>query len=245
MPCDGGEHLQEKPDVRQLVLDLWKQPTDRDRQVKVGASNFSQPCSVCLARDLLATSTAGEVGPYWLGASLGTAVHNYLETLAGLHRPTWLTEQKLVVGDLPGYGTIKSTTDMYEPDIYTAVDYKTTKRDKLKYIKEAFTHAPDPYEISKITEARYKTVSYLGQVQTYGAALVKAGYRVDWVSLLFVCRDGTGDSDVWAHTVPFDPQVAEDVWGRLERLWAWLQDGHSPDELKSHPQCYTCNHRED
>lgn len=233
------------PDVRQIVLDLMHQQTERDLQVKVGASNFSQPCSVCLARDLLATTRAAGYAEYWLGAWEGTAIHNYLESLAGLHRPAWLTEQKLVIGDLPGYGTIKSTTDMYEPAIFTAVDYKTTKRDKLKWIKEAFTSVPDPYEVSAVTEARYKTVSYLGQVQTYGSALVKAGYRVDWVSLLFVCRDGVGDGDVWAHTVPFDQGHADEVWGRLERLWAWLQAGHTPAELTSHPACYACNHRKD
>lgn len=233
------------PDVRGLVLDLMHQQTDRDRQVKVGASNFSQPCQVCLARDLLATNRPPGYSPYWMGGWLGTAIHERLEALAGLHRPTWVTEQKLVVGDLNVYGTIKSTTDLYLPDEFTAVDYKSTTREKSKFLKEAFKHAPDPYEVSKVTEARYKTVSYLGQVQTYGAALVKAGYRVDWVSLLFVCRDGVGDGDVWAHTVPFDPEVAEYVWDRLERLWAWLNQGHTPDELKSHPQCYSCTHRED
>lgn len=230
------------PDIKELILDLMHHRTERDNQVKVGASNFSQPCSVCLARDLLATSAAAGYAPFWLGSWLGTAVHERFEALATLHRPTWLTEQKLVVGELPGYGIIKSTTDMYEPAIFTAVDYKTTTKAKSKFLKEAFKHAPDPYEVSKITEARYKTVSYLGQVQTYGWALVKAGYRVDWVSLLFVCRDGTSDDDIWAHTVPYDQAHAEAVWSRLERLWQWLQEGGSPDQLKSHPQCYTCNH---
>ena len=34
----------EKPDVRGILLGLLKEPTARDKQVSVGASNFSQPC---------------------------------------------------------------------------------------------------------------------------------------------------------------------------------------------------------
>lgn len=227
-----------KPDIRKIVLDLLKAPTERDQQSKVGASNFSQGCPRCLADDLL--GILHKQGPYWAGAVVGTAIHNYLEERAGILQPTFLTEQRLVLGDLPGYGTIKSTTDLYVPEYYTAVDYKTTTKAKLKFIKGALTSEADPYEISKITEARYKASGYLNQVMTYAAGLIRAGYAVEWVSLVFICRDASTDDDIWAYTVPYDPEHASRVWDRLERLWGWLQAGNDPEDLTSSADCYYC-----
>lgn len=237
----------DKPDVRQLVLDLMRQPTERDKQVKIGASNFSTMCNHCLALDLQAThgSTVMESHPYWLGAWLGTAMHNRLEEEAKVHRPTWVTESKYVMGEIPGYGIVKSTTDLYLPEHRTVTDYKSTTRAKLVFIKEALRHPANDLEATKIGEARFKVDAYQNQGLSYGRGLVLAGYPVEWVSLLFVCRDGTGDKDIWAHTFPFDMERAEKVWDRVSRMWAWLQNGHTPDELSSHPHCYACNHRED
>lgn len=234
----------DKPDIKSLILGLMKQQTERDQQIKVGASNFSTLCTHCLARDLLAT-VSGESGPFWLGAWLGTAMHNRLDADAQVHRPTWVPEQKLVLGDLPGYGTIKSTTDLYVPEILTVVDYKSSKRDKLKHIKIALEDPESEWEGTAVKEARFKTGGYLNQLMSYGRGVVLTGREVEWVSLVFVCRDGTGDGDVWAHTVRYDPERAEAIWDRLVRLWAWLQEGHTPDELSSHPHCYACNHRGD
>lgn len=227
-----------KPDIRSLVLELLKAPTDRDKQIKVGASNISQLCSRCLADDLLGIKH--EQGFAWLGAVLGTALHNYLEHRAQKLHPEYLTEQRLILGDLKGYGTIKSTTDLYVPALKTAVDYKTTSKEKLKFIKGALSTEASEYEISKISEARYKTAGYLNQLMAYGMGLTLAGYVVEWVSLAFVCRDAVGDADVWAFTTEYDPEQAEVVWDRMVRLWAWLQAGNDPGDLTSDPRCWYC-----
>jgi hypothetical protein len=222
-----------------------KQPTERDKQVKVGASNYSSLCSRCVAQDLAATTNSGGFSPYWLGAWMGTAMHNRLDEETQAHRPDWVPEQKLVMGDLAGYGTIKSTTDLYVPGLKLVTDYKSTTKAKIKYIKDALRDEPSDYDATAIKEARMKVGGYLNQVQSYGRGVVASGGEVEWVSLLFVCRDGTGDNDIWAHTVPYDQQRADEVWNRVEKLWAWLNEGHSPEELKSHPYCYACNHRND
>jgi hypothetical protein len=146
------------------------------------------------------------------------------------------------MGELAGYGTIKSTTDLYVPTIYTVVDYKSTTKAKIKYIKDALYDPESTYEATAVKEARFKVGGYRNQGQSYGRGLVQAGHRVDWVSLLFVCRDGTGDADIWPWTEPYDQERADQVWHRVERLWAWLNDGHDPEELTSHPHCYTCTH---
>jgi hypothetical protein len=216
--------MTEKPDVTKLVLDLMKKPTDRDQQVVVGASNFSTPCARCVAEALVAMG--GSVpNQWWMGAWNGTAIHNRLDDLTTKYRPTWEPEQKIVLGSLKGYGTIKSTTDLYVPEYRLCADYKSTTRDKLKYIKDALTTPPGEFDSTKRAEARFKVTGYKNQVFSY-------------VSLVFICRDGLTDKDVWDYTEPYDPVKAEAVWNRLERLWAWIKAGHTPDEMIHMEHCY-------
>lgn len=230
----------EKPDLRGILLDLLKRPTERDKQVKVGASNFSQPCPRCLAEQLLSKEPDTSDRPYWAGAVLGTATHAYIESRVREFFPDWMPEKRLTLGELPGYGVIKSTSDLYVPEFKLAVDWKTTTKAKLVFIKEALKNEPNEFEISDIAQARYKVVSYLNQLMSYGRGMVLAGYPVEWVGLGFVCRDAVGDKDIWAHVVPYDAEQADHVWDRLERLWAWLQAGNDPDTLPSAPGCYRC-----
>lgn len=230
----------EKPDVKAIALSLLKEPTERDKQTKVGASNFSQPCSRCLAEQLLHGQESEEERYAWAGAVLGTAVHGLLEERVKQQQPTWLPEQRLTLGELPGYGTIKSTSDLYVPELRLCVDYKTTTKAKLVFLKQAVKDEPNEYEITSVTEARYKVNSYLNQLMSYGRGMILAGHPVEWVSMVFICRDAVGDKDIWAYTVPYDAEQAEKVWNRLERLWAALQDGLDPSTLDSHPQCWYC-----
>lgn len=214
-------------------------PTDRGRQVKVGASNFSPGCARCLADALLATQR-GEDGPYWAGAWVGSAIHGYLEDLIIKHRPSWMSEQKLVLGELPEYGTVKSTTDLYIPGLALCGDFKTTTKKKLPSIKEALETEPSKWDTTAVAEARYKVQGYINQVMSYGRGLVLAGHTVEWVSLIFICRDAVGDQDVWTWTAPYDQEHADKIWDRMERLWAWLREGNDPAMLPSDPHCYTC-----
>lgn len=230
--------MTDPPDVRQLILDLWHQPTDRDKQVHVGASNISNMCSRCVLDGLARDAGEGGAHTYWLGAAIGTAIHERLEGLATRYRPDWLTEQRLILGQLEGYGTIKSTTDLYLPEQHTAVDYKTTSHEKLVHIKEALTTPEGTWETTILAENRLKVNGYRNQVNLYGKGLVLMGKVVDWVSLVFICRDGKTDKDIWAHTEPYNPELADAVWARMEKMWAWLKEGHLPNEKDHHPNCY-------
>lgn len=226
-------------DATEIALELLKRPTERDKQVKVGASNFSSLCTKCLAEELLATKDEGESFA-WAGAVVGTAIHNLLDSRVQEMHPEWHPEQRLILGDLPGYGTVKSTLDLYIPEDRHLIDYKTTTKAKLPFIQDALKTEGNPYEISSIAEARYKVSGYLNQLMSYGRGLTLAGHVVEYVSLVFICRDAVGDRDVWSHTVPYDPEQAEAVWNRLQALWEWLQGGGNPEELDSHKQCYYC-----
>lgn len=236
-------------DAKAEILALWKQPTERDLQVKVGASNLGQPCPRCLAEDLARMLKGGEFiepepSPFWLGAAMGTAMHHEFENLIKERRPAWSPEQKVILGHLEGYGTIKSTLDLYVPAHKSVVDFKSTTRAKLKNLKEALTTEPTEFDTTAVAEARYKATSYIYQLMLYAKAKEDEGCPVEWVHILFVCRDGVGDSDLWSHPMPYDRALAEKAWDRLERLWAVLREGRAPDTLPSDPHCWTCRHRD-
>lgn len=230
-------------DAQQHTLNLLRQETARDKQSKVGASNFSSLCTRCLGDDLLGLKPHGQ-SQHYLGAVVGTAIHAMLEE-RGQNDPDTLTEFKLTLGELPGYGVIKSTMDLYHEPSGTVGDYKTTTKDKLVFIKRALLDEPDEFEVSKVTDARFKVAGYINQALSYGRGMVLAGYDVKNVVLIFVCRDGSGDKDVWSYMIPYDQEQADKVWLRLERLWAWLQEGNDPRKLPSHASCYYCSNVRD
>lgn len=232
-------------DAVEFTRQLLKKPTERDKQIKVGASNLSSPCGRCLAEQMATgqESTNSE-SPYWLGAVIGTAIHNMLE-VRGTGIEGWIPESRVVLGDIDGYGKVKSTSDGFWLPGGEVVDFKTTTREKLKYIKRAIDEKPSEYEITKVSESRYKVDTYRNQLLLYGLGQENAGHEVNTCTIVFVCRDGVGDSDIWGTSFPYDRERALTVWQRGVRLWAWLQEGHKPEELKSAQYCYTCSRRED
>lgn len=224
------------------VLELLKRPSDRDQQRLVGASNLSNMCTYCLARDMLSTfDTEWEPTPsrYWMGARIGTAIHETLEKEILARRPETQPEYRVTLGEIPGYGLIKSTTDWYvEPD---ARDFKTTTKAKLPHIKDALTLEPSPYDLSKVIEARHKVAGYKNQLDLYGMGLENAGLRVETCTIIFICRDGSNDNDIWDWTQEYSRERAEIVWNRAVKLWQYLEDGGSIENLKSAEACYPCN----
>lgn len=230
-------------DATAYTLGLLREQTERDKQIKIGASNLSTLCTRCLADDLLGLRS-NEQGPWWLGSVIGTAIHALLEE-RGKSDPDTLTEFKLTLGELPRYGTVKSTMDLYHKPSGTVGDYKSSTKEKLVFIKRALLDEPDEFEVSKVTDARFKVAGYINQALSYGRGMVLAGYDVKNVVLIFVCRDGSGDKDVWSYLIPYDQEQADKVWLRLEKLWAWLQEGNDPRKLPSHANCYYCNTQRD
>jgi hypothetical protein len=102
--------------ARKVAVDLLSGETERDQQRKVGASNMSNPCTFCLARDM-AVMLDSDIEPaprgkYFMGSVIGTAIHNLLEERAK-DNPDYLPEIRVELGEIPGYGVIKSTSDLY------------------------------------------------------------------------------------------------------------------------------------
>lgn len=219
--------------IKMLVIDMLRNKSTRDKQTKIGASEIGNPCDYCVANRLLGKKQKDN--DYWLGAKLGTSMHNELEAEANKHilkpenyRFTYLKgaklEQTIVLGEIEGYGVIKSKPDVVLPEYGNLLDYKSTLKKKV---------------------AKYKLdgvpMQYIYQQQLYAWGLNKAGIKITRISLVFVNRDGSGDNDVWIYSFDYDETLALKAWDRLALLWQWLEAGHDVETLQSDPGCYYCN----
>lgn len=222
-------------DLTQWGISLLKSPTERDLQTRVGASDLSNMCTRCLADALLALKNEPEESPFWLSPRLGAGLHLLIEERAPKHGA--LPEHKLVLGELPGYGLVKSTADLYVTEERLVVDAKSTKRVKLAQYKRVLLE-DDPSE--SLLPARNTLDTYVNQTMLYGRGYELEGREVEQVGILFVCRDGAGDNDVWGVTWPYDRARADAVWARAAALWAWLDAGNDPDALKRAEGCWVC-----
>ncbi len=227
----------------ELALFLLKRKSPRDLQKTIGASELGSPCTYCVGQVLLANHKSKGFSPWWLAARLGTAVHLDLDHTAAEHLPHTIREQRVHLGELPDYGVVSSSPDLYDPETETVVDWKTTEREKLKLYKLVKAQ-PDASttETTALSEARFTIDKYRGQIMSYGRGLTMAGHTVRNVSLAFICRDGKTDDDIWSWDMAYDPDYAEHVWRRLELLWDYIREGGDPDTLTKHPFCRTCNY---
>ena len=137
-----------------MIEEITK-PTERDGQKKVGPSEIGNPCAKCLGRGLMNERAEQSFSLYpWIG----TAVHFFME-----HNtfPNCRHELKLFVGEIPGYGEIKGTTDMamQEADgTWTVVDWKIVGLKKLK-----------SYRVNGVSQQyRYQAMTYAKGLELEG-----------------------------------------------------------------------------
>lgn len=144
-------------------------------------------------------------------------------------------EQKIVLGELPGYGTISSKPDLALVRDNHLVDWKTSTRDKSRKLQRVL----DNPDISD-TGSQYTIQKYIAQTQLYAWGLNQAGTPIDGISLVFINRDGTTDSDVWNYTFEYSEELAVAIWTRLETLWTNLQNGVELHTLERNADCFKC-----
>jgi hypothetical protein len=89
-------------------------------------------------------------------------------------------------------------------------------------------------------ESSYTLQRYSAQVQLYAWGLTNMGVEVEDCSIVFINRDGTGESDVFTWTFPYSEEYAVSVWGRLESLWESIVMGADPEEFDKNPYCFRC-----
>jgi hypothetical protein len=178
---------------------------------------------------------------YWMGAKIGTAVHEFLEeripTSDFEAYPEFASariEEKIHLGELPGYGEIKSKPDLALVDNKHLIDWKTSSRAKSKKLQAVI------FEGKEDLDSQYTLKRYYAQVQTYAWGLNRAGIDIDGCSLVFINRDGTYDPDVWTWTFEYDQDFALEIWGRLERIWREVQSGKELEEFPKEEYCFNC-----
>ena len=222
-------------DLTRWVREVLREPTDRDKQKLIGPSGLGTLCTRCLADGLVKGQYDTE-NRYWLGAVVGTAIHELFSSRVQ-RDPNVLSEHKVLIGEIPGYGIIKGTTDLYLKPQKAIVDLKSTTRKKLALYRRALV---DSDVSASLVPVRHTLNGYLNQTMLYGMGMVNSGFPVKEVSLAFIPRDGTSDNDIWTWTTAYDPEQAQKVWNRALALWKWLQDGGDPDTLPSAEGCYYC-----
>lgn len=142
-------------EARRLWVDIFKAPTKRDAQTRVGASNLSNGCDFCLASnftgDMRETPMLDRA---YMGRVLGTALHGeaerrqkaWLRQLRTADKHKWddlkrqqisdyarrfpdaQIEQRMALGRIPGYGPVSSTADLFLPSEGHLFDLKGSKR---------------------------------------------------------------------------------------------------------------------
>jgi len=221
----------EDAEVKMLVLDLFKISSDRDKQRKIGPSQIGDPCDYCVGAKLLGRKQLKS--RYWLAGKLGTAMHSMLEAAVAEadktdYRFTSLlsakVEQKVMVYNLSGYGTISGKIDLQIPGVI--IDYKSTT--KLKLAKYKLDGVPHQYVVQQNLYAF--GVNQLG------------GEQIQKICLVFVNRDGQGDGDVTIISFKYDEKVALEALVRLESIWQWVKTApENLNDLASDPGCFYCN----
>ena len=212
-------------EVSNYVRDILKRQTDRDKQRKVGLSQLSDACSRCLGEVMV--TGKGHQSKWNMGSINGTALHSYLEERN--QDPYALKEFNGLVDVIPGYGEVKSTSDLYRINKKNLVDYKTSTRDKMdKYLRDWERDEPN----STIER-------YFRQAQGY-AYMVED--EVEKVSICFVARDGQiVDRDVFAVSMPYHEEIAVGMLNRAKRLWAWFEaNEYDWTQLNSAEDCFVC-----
>ena len=160
----------------------------RALQTEVGCSALGTLCDRKLGYMLLGTQkirTGDNTG--WM-ASIGTAVHAWLETIFA-DTDEYMSEVPVVVN----YGKIQipGTVDLYSKQHKTVIDFKVVGE-------------------STLAAARAGRISrqYSVQVQLYGLGLQQAGYRVEKVAIMFLPRNRElADAVLWE--TPYDTGLAK------------------------------------
>ncbi len=223
--------------IKEATIGLFLQESDRDKQHKVGASQISDPCTRHLAHALVRTQEPPV--KYWLGGKIGTSIHGFIESAISTSNDVVfanaVVEQKIILGDVPGYGVVSSKPDLVLADYRLLVDWKTTTRKKVKAIQDYVGG------IKQDAASEYTVKKYLGQANLYAWGLNQAGTVIEDVALVFINRDGTYDNDFYVLPVKYDETFAVALWDRFVSLWQALENGAKPEDFENHPECFKCS----
>jgi hypothetical protein len=174
---------------------IW---TPRATQVAIGPSEIGHACTRRIAYKLLDWDKPNEMqGGSW-SAQVGTAIHAYLADVFR-KKEGYLVEQRVTIR-----GALSGTVDLYDVKNGVVIDWKTTGASKLAAYKK---DGADPQHVI--------------QVHLYAFGLAAQGADVKQVALAYLPTSGQL-SDAHVDIRPYDPQVAQDAFNRLDTVTALL-----------------------
>ncbi|WP_242884039.1 PD-(D/E)XK nuclease family protein [Actinomadura litoris] len=190
--------------------------TARSLSRKVGPSGLGNACSKAVAYGAHGVPRLNFGTDPW-AAIVGTAVH---EWMAELFRTLDTGAGRYLVETKTSYRDVSGTADLYDRRTATVIDWKTTRKSKIRTIQKT---APPPNHVT--------------QIHTYGAGLEAGGESPERVALVFLPVDGTLN-DVHAWVAPYDRSIADAAIDRYEGLRAAPLEAAAPSPSRL---CEWCN----
>jgi hypothetical protein len=186
----------------------------RSLQAAPGPSQLGTPCTRRLGYQVLDWDPKPnkDIDPW--AATIGTATHAWMATTyeqenKRLGRERYLVERRI---HLPG--GISGSSDLFDRDTCTNVDWKITGLPRLKEYRK---NGPGQ--------------QYRIQAHLYGLGMQLAGEQVRDVAIVFLPRGGRLDM-LHAWTEPYDPHVAVEALGRYQTII----DFHVTVDPEAHPE---------
>jgi hypothetical protein len=190
----------------------------RSLQTAPGPSELGTPCTRRLGYRLLDWDPKPNKDTDPWASTIGTSVHAWMaETYAtenaklagGPAHDRYLIEQRI---NLPG--NITGSSDLFDRDTGTVIDWKVTGLPRLKEYRK---NGPGQ---------QYRT-----QVHLYGLGMQLAGELVEQVAIVFLPRGGR-IADLHAWSEPYDPAVAVEALKRCQVV----RDFNTALDPATHPE---------
>lgn len=173
---------------------------NRSAQTHLGPSEIGTPCDRRLAMSLLRVAPVNPGGDGW-AAFVGTCVHVGLAemlTWADAGSGRYATE---IPFSFPSVHVPRGTGDALDRVLCLFLDHKVMGRWSLDKLR---SKGPIP--------------TYRVQVHVYAQGARARGERVDHVAIVGWPREGSNLDDLYVWTEPYDPVVARDALGRVDRI---------------------------
>lgn len=236
-------------EVENMWLKAFTKPSKRTLQTKLGPSEVGS-CPYCVGYTMavkLCEMPPREVDPFGYAAHIGTMCHYFLEHKLDLfygagyeiesHRETKLDD----IFEIPGYGKVGGSCDLYVPDWQRTFDYKFPGKYSYEKVKLAIAKYHRAMAAGDLEEAAKHGPSkqYRTQQQVYGQGWLQRGYPVQGSVIIFLPRHTNEVNDIVFWEEPINEELYQKAIGRTELIWDYVQDGQL-GEIPSDEDCYTC-----
>lgn len=240
------------PSLEQIegsFLKALTKDSERSLQTKLGPSEVAG-CAYCvgytMAAKLCEMPPRGDSFGY--AAWLGTGLHYYLEHKldlvygAGYDIETRREEKLKDIFEIPGYGKISGSCDLFVPDWGRTFDYKFPGSYSYEKVKLAIAKGKAAIargEIPQADKGETPSMQYRGQQQVYRKGWENLGFEVCSSVIIFLPRHSNSVNDVLFWEEPANDELFAGAVDRTALIWDYVQDGQL-GEIPSDADCYTC-----